>query len=44
MDPVLYMSQKIFLAVIYITIIGMGATVLLLLAILFREIKNHTLW
>ena len=44
MDAVFHMSQGAFLATMYTSIIGMGATVVLLLAFLFREIKNHTLW
>ena len=44
MDAILYISQAVFEAIIYIATAGMGATVVLLLVILFREFKNHTLW
>ena len=44
MEPVLYMSQTVFTAVMLIAITGLGATVALLLTILFRERKNKTLW
>ena len=44
MEPVFYMSQGVFVAIIYAVLVGLGGTVALLLGILFKEMKNHTLW
>ena len=44
MEPVLYMSQTVFSVIIYVVLAGLGGTVALLLGILFKEMKNHTLW
>ena len=44
MEPVYYMSQAVFSAIIYIVMAGLAGTVALLLAILAKEWKNHTLW
>ena len=44
MEPVLYMSQAVFAAIMYIVMAGLAATVTLLLTILVKEWKNNTLW
>ncbi len=44
MEPVLYMSQSVFCAVMYIVMTGLGGTAALLFYILFKEMKNRTLW
>lgn len=44
MDPVCYMSQGVFSAIMYIVLAGLAATVILLLVILIKEMHNHTLW
>lgn len=44
MEPVLYMSQGVFSALMYVTMAGLAATVVGLLAILVKEFKNNTLW
>ncbi len=44
MEPVLYMSQAVFAAIMYIVMAGLAATVALLLTILVKEWKNNTLW
>ncbi len=44
MDPTLFMSQSVFVAVMYIVMIGLAATVGLLIYILIKEMKNNTLW
>ena len=44
MDPVLYMSQGVFVALMYIVMAGLAGTVGLLLYILIKEMKNNTLW
>jgi len=44
MDPVFYMSQLAFIIVEIVCIVGLGATCVLLLSMLIREIKNKTLW
>ena len=44
MDPVFYMSQAVFAAIMYIVMAGLAATVALLLTILVKEWKNNTLW
>lgn len=44
MEPAVYMSQGVFVALMYIVMIGLAATVGLLLFILFKEMKNKTLW
>ena len=43
MEPVLYMSQAVFAAIMYIVMAGLAATVALLLTILIKEWKNNTL-
>ena len=44
MEPVLYMSQAVFTAIMYFVMAGLAATVALLLTILVKEWKNNTLW
>ena len=44
MEPVLYMSQAVFSGLMYFVLAGLSATVILLFVILFKEMKNHTLW
>jgi len=44
MEPTLYMSQGAFVAVMVIVLIGLGFTCVLLLTMLFKEMKNKTLW
>ena len=44
MEPVSYMSQAVFAAIMYIVMAGLAATVALLLTILVKEWKNNTLW
>ncbi len=44
MEPTLFMSQAIFVALMYIVMIGLAGTVGLLLVILFKEMKNKSLW
>lgn len=44
MEPVLYMSQAVFSAIMYVVMAGLAGTVALLLTILVKEWKNHTLW
>lgn len=44
MEPVLYMSQGVFAAIIYLVMAGLGGTAALLFYILIREMKNRTLW
>lgn len=44
MEPVLYMPQEIFVAIMIIVLIGLGFTCILLLSMLFKEIKDKTLW
>lgn len=44
MEPTLYMSQGVFVALMYIVLAGLACTVALLLYILFKEMKNNTLW
>lgn len=44
MEPVLYMSQGVFCAIMYIVMAGLGGTAALLFYILFKEMKNRTLW
>lgn len=44
MEPVLYMPQGIFVAIMIIVLIGLGFTCVLLLSMLFKEIKDKTLW
>lgn len=44
MSPAFYMSQGVFVALMYLVMAGLAGTVILLLYILFKEMNNHTLW
>ncbi len=44
MDPTLYMSEGVFVILMYLILAGLGGTVGLLLYILFKEMKNNSLW
>lgn len=44
MEPTLYMSQGVFSVLIIVALIGLGFTCVLLLSMLFKELKDKTLW
>lgn len=44
MNPTLYVSQASFEIIIYGTITLLGCTVVMLVALFIRELRNKTLW